>query len=197
MRVFKYVGKTNEEALKLLLEDTDRDENEFFYKYNNNSDEVEIEAVRIDETSSYGAALLKVFLKNFNIDGTVETKIRDGQINYLIHSKNNSILIGKKGHILEALQKYIKQAIYNEIDIFPSISLDVEGYKEKQQFYIERDAKKIAKEVQETKVDVRMDPMSAYDRKIVHNILSDFKNIVTESTGVEPNRCVVIKYKED
>ena len=42
-----------------------------------------------------------------------------------------------------------------------------------------------------------MDPMNAYDRKIVHNVLTGFKNIVTESTGVEPNRCVVIKYKED
>ena len=106
-------------------------------------------------------------------------------------------MIGKRGHILEALHKYIRQAIYTEIDIYPNITLDVSGYKEKQQFYIERDAKKIAREVQETKIDVRMDPMSAYDRKIVHNVLTGFKNIVTESTGVEPNRCVVIKYRED
>ena len=197
MRVFKYNGKDEKEALNYLLEDTDREEEEFFYKYNNTEDGVEIEAVRIDETSSYGAALLKVFLKNFNVDGTVETKVRDGVINYLIHSKNNSILIGKRGHILEALHKYIRQAIYTEIDIYPNITLDVSGYKEKQQFYIERDAKKIAREVQETKIDVRMDPMSAYDRKIVHNVLTGFKNIVTESTGVEPNRCVVIKYRED
>lgn len=197
MRVYKYNGSSEEEALKNLEIDNDRERDEFFYKFNKLEDGVEVEAVRIDETSSYGAALLKVFLKNFNIDGTVETKTRDGQINYLIHSRNNSILIGKRGHILEALHKYIRQAIYTEIDIYPNVALDVEGYKEKQQYFIEKEAKKIAKEVQETKIDVRMDPMSAYDRKIVHNVLTNYKNIKTESTGTEPNRCVVIKYQED
>lgn len=197
MRTYKYTGQTEEEVIKMLEEETDKELDDFFYKYNKQENGIEIEAVRIDETSSYGAALLKVFLKNFGIDGTVETRVRDGQINYLIHSSNNSILIGKKGHILDALHKYIRQALYNEIDIYPSVVLDVEGYKEKQMHFIERDAKKIAKEVQETKIDVRLDPMNAYDRKIVHSCLADFKNIKTESTGEEPNRCVVIKYKED
>ena len=63
--------------------------------------------------------------------------------------------------------------------------------------FIEKEAKKLAREVQETKIDVKMQPMSAFDRKTIHNVLSTFKNIKTESTGTEPNRCVVIKYKED
>lgn len=197
MRTFNYKGNSEEECIKNLVEDTDLEIERFFYKVSKEEDNYILNAVRIDETSSYGAALLKVFLKNFGIDGSVETKVRDGQINYLIHSKNNSILIGKKGHILEALHKYIRQAIYTEIDIYPQVVLDVEGYKEKQQYFIEKEAKKIAREVQETKIDVRMDPMNAYDRKIVHNVLSSFKNIKTESTGEEPYRCVVIKYKED
>ncbi|NCC71438.1 hypothetical protein EOM09_07720, partial [bacterium] len=169
----------------------------FFYRFEKHEDILEIVAIKIDETASYGAALLKVFLKNFNLDGKVETKIRDNQINYLIHSDNNSILIGKKGHILDALHKYLRQVIYTETDIYPQLILDVEGYKEKQIFYLERDAKKIAKEVQDTKIDVKMDPMNSYDRKVIHSVLADFKNIKTESIGEEPNRCVVIKYKED
>lgn len=197
MRVFKTNGNDICECLTKLEEETELEKERFFYKSAEENGTVTLEAVRIDETSSYGAALLKVFLKNFNIDGNVETKIRDGQIYYCIHSSNNSILIGKKGHILDALHKYIRQAIYTETDIYPSVVLDIEGYKEKQMYYIEKEAKKIAREVQETKIDVKMEPMNAYDRKVIHNILSDFKNIKTESTGIEPNRCVVIKYKGD
>lgn len=197
MRIFKAVGKTEEECIKNLEENTDNEIENYFYKINKNENDLEIEAVRIDEVSSYGAALLKVFLKNFNLDGNIETKIRDNKINYLIHSSNNSILIGKRGHILDALHKYIRQAIYTESDIYPVIILDVEGYKEKQIYYLERDAKKIAKEVLESRIDVRMDSMNSYDRKIVHQILSEYKSIKTESVGEEPNRCVVVKYKED
>lgn len=197
MRSYKYVGQTEEEAIKLLEEETDKEIENFFYKTNKVEEGIEVEAVRIDETSSYGAALIKVFLKNFGLDGTVETKIRDGQIKYLIHSDNNSILIGKQGHILDALHKYIRQALYTETDIYPAVLIDVEGYKEKQIRFIEREAKKIAKEVLDSKMEVRLDPMNAYDRKVVHSCLANFKNIKTESIGEEPNRCVVIKYKED
>lgn len=197
MRTFKTEGTSIEECLTKLEEETDLEREKFFYKTHEEDSKTILEAVRIDETSSYGAALLKVFLKNFNVDGNIETKVRDGNIYYLIHSSNNSILIGKRGHILEALHKYIKQAIMTETDIYPSVILDVEGYKEKQIYFLEKEAKKLAKEVESTHMDIKMDPMSAYDRKVIHNALADFKNIKTESTGVEPNRCVVIKYKED
>lgn len=197
MRTFKETGVTEEECIAKLIETTDCEIEKFFYKFIKSEESIEIEAIKVDETASYGSALLKVFLKNFNLEGTVETKIRDNQINYLIHSTNNSILIGKKGHILDSLHKYLRQAIYTETNIYPQVILDVEGYKEKQIYYLEQDAKKIAKEVKETKIEVRMDPMNSYDRKIIHTILTDFKNIETESAGEEPNRYVVIKYKED
>ena len=59
-------------------------------------------------------------------------------------------------------------------------------------FYV----KKIARQVTLTKVDVKLDPMNSFQRRIVHNALSKFDYIKTESIGTEPNRCVVIKYKE-
>ena len=57
-------------------------------------------------------------------------------------------------------------------------------------------AKNIAKEVLKTGVEVNLDPMNSYERRIIHNTLSNFKNIVTESSGEEPNRYVVIKKRE-
>ena len=77
-----------------------------------------------------------------------------------------------------------------------SITLDVENYKEKRVKNIEYLAKKTAREVARTKVEVKLDSMNSYERRIVHSILSEDKYVYTESTGEEPNRCVVIKPKE-
>ena len=65
--------------------------------------------------------------------------------------------------------------------------------KEKNQKRLEWLAKKTAKEVVETKMPVSLDNMTSYERRIIHNILTDFKGVKTESEGEEPNRHVVIK----
>ena len=66
----------------------------------------------------------------------------------------------------------------------------------KNQKRLEKLAKTIAKEVQKTKIDVKLDPMNSYERRIIHTVLSEYKNISTESVGEEPNRAIVIKYVE-
>ena len=144
-----------------------------------------------------GKETLKELLSGLNIDANVETRIREGQIKYEIFSKNNSLLIGKKGHILDAIQTYLRQAIFNKVDLFINVSVDVEKYKEKQNYFLEKKVKRIAREVTLSKVDVKLDPMDAYTRKIVHSALQGFKYVKTESEGEEPNRCVVIKYVEN
>ena len=72
--------------------------------------------------------------------------------------------------------------------------MDVEDYKDRQIKKLERLARNLARDVVRTKVDIEMDNMNSYERRIVHNILSDFKDVKTESKGEEPNRHVVIKY---
>ena len=58
-------------------------------------------------------------------------------------------------------------------------------------------AKQVAREVKMTKVESKLEPMNSYERRAIHNILSKNKYVYTESTGEEPNRCVVIKPKEE
>ena len=139
---------------------------------------------------------LGVTIKGFNLEGNIEKQIRNKQISYRIHSNNNGILIGKNGKVLSSIQTYLKQSISSQTGMYINIILDVENYKEKQNYFLERDVKKIARQVTLTKVDVKLDPMNSFQRRIVHNALSKFDYIKTESIGTEPNRCVVIKYKE-
>lgn len=156
-----------------------------------------VEFVKITEIADYGKEILNEILEGLNLSAKIEVKLREQQIKYDLYSDNNSILIGKRGHILEALQNYMRQAIYNLIDIYVFISIDVENYKEKQNYFIIRNVKKIARDVVLTKVDVKLDPMNSYERKIVHDAVSGFKYIISESCGEEPNRYVIIKYKKD
>ena len=85
----------------------------------------------------------------------------------------------------------------NEIKSYPYLILDVENYKEKQVKYLERLAKNIAREVKSTHEPVELENMNSYERRVIHNILTDDKYVYTESTGEEPNRHVVIKPKEN
>ena len=155
-----------------------------------------IEVAKLSDIAEVGKELLKELLESIGIDANVETKLRDGQIKFEIFSKSNSVLIGKKGHILDSIQVYLRQAIYNAIDLFVNVSVDVEGYKQKQIYFLEKKVKKIARDVTLSKVEVKLDPMDSYTRKIVHNALQGFKYISTESEGEEPNRCIVIRYVE-
>ena len=77
------------------------------------------------------------------------------------------------------------------------INIDASNYKKKKEEYFEREIKKIAKEVLKTKIDTKLDPMNSYNRRIVHSIVSNFKNLKTESIGEEPNRYTIIKYVEE
>ena len=115
----------------------------------------------------------------------------------MIVADKNGLLIGKDGNTLKSIQLLLRQSLrkYGKFDI--KVNLDVAGYKAKRERNITYEAKKIAREVMRSHVDAKLDPMNSYERRIVHTAIADFKNIETESEGTEPNRCVVIKYKED
>lgn len=156
-----------------------------------------LEVIKISDVAEVGKEIIRELLSSLGINANIETKVRDGQIKYQLHSQNNSVLIGKNGHILDSIQTYVRQAVLNTLDLYVNITVDVEGYKEKQNYFLEKRVKKIARDVTLSKVDVKLDSMNSYERKVVHSALQGFKYIKTESEGEEPNRCVVIKYVEN
>jgi len=202
MEKYKFQAKSEEGLLEKALEELNLKEEDVVTRvYEEKSGlfggkKYTMEVVKITDISELGKDLLKELLLSLNINANIETKIRDGKIKYEIFSKNNSVLIGRKGHILDSIQTYVRQAIFNAVDVYVTITIDVENYKEKQNFFLEKKVKKIAKEVLSSKIDVKLDPMNSYERKVVHEALQKFKNISTESEGEEPNRCIVIKYVE-
>lgn len=201
MEVKVFEAKTKEEAIEKAITELKVKEEEMLYFKEEikgklfKSASVKINVVTINEVSEYLKEFIVNLLKNINIDATIETKIRDNQINIKMFSNNNAILIGKNGQTLKALQIYLRQVIYSKIGCYPYILLDVEDYKEKQEHRLERLAKSIAREVRTTKSSVTMDNMNSYERRIVHNVLSKYDDISSNSEGEEPNRHIVVKLK--
>lgn len=201
MEVKEYVGKTKEEALNKALEELGVEENNLLYKVEEvkgklfKASTIKLNVVTINEVSEYLKSYLNELLSNMNITANFEVKVRDGRISIKMFSSQNSILIGKNGQTLKALTNILKQVIYKDLEVYPYIILDVEDYKEKQEKRLERLAKNIAREVRTTGAEIAMDNMNSYERRIVHNVLSKYEDLSTNSEGEEPNRHIVVKLK--
>lgn len=198
----RYVGKTKEEAInnaKISLQELE--ENLYIKEVEVKSGlfnkKVEIEVIKKDDVCEYIKEITKEIVKNMGINCNLEVKKRENGLNISIIADNNSILIGKNGRTLDSITSIIKHSIYNEIGEYFPFTLDVGEYKIEREQKLERLAKKTAREVAYTKVAAKLDPMNSYERRIIHTALADNKKVITESEGEEPQRCVVIKPKED
>ena len=136
---------------------------------------------------------LRKIIENMGLEISFEIATKDERTTIKMYSNNNPILIGKEGRTLKALETLVKQKMLNEIGVYYKINLDVSNYKYKIKRNLERLAIATAKEVVKTKVPVALDNMTSYERRIIHNKLTDFKGVKTESEGEEPNRHIVIK----
>lgn len=109
-----------------------------------------------------------------------------------IEGEDIGFLIGYRGDTLYSFQNILLAIANKKTDIKVRVILDVAGYKEKRVQTLEELADKIAKTVERTHKSVTLEPMQAYERKIIHNRLQDNPNVTTKSVGEEPRRKVVI-----
>ena len=197
-----YEGKEQKEVLANALEELNLTENDVMYYFSKEKagllkkEVIKLHLFEVKDVAEFIKEFLTQTTKDMGLDVQFESSIRDKQISIKMYSDNNSILIGHEGKTLKALTTIIKQVVYNKVGEYPYLLLDVENYKAKQEKYLIRLAKNIAKEVGHTKVEAELEDMNSYERRIIHNALTDNKYVYTESTGVEPHRHIVIKPKE-
>ena len=103
-------------------------------------------------------------------------------------------LIGRRGDTLDAIQHLCNYAVNREVEGHIRVSVDAESYRQKREESLRRYARKKAQQVLKARRRTTLEPMNAYERHVIHAALQDMENITTHSTGVEPNRCVVIEY---
>lgn len=199
MKIYTYEGKTIEEAKEKALLELNKSEEDLFIKDSEEegglfkSKKIKIEVLIKEDVVTYLKELLFDIVSKMGIQANIEAKIRETHIKLSLFSDNNAILIGRGGRTIESLQTILKHAVSNQTHFGISITLDVEDYKEKQLKRIEMLAKNTAREVLSTGIEVKLDSMNSYERRLVHEEVSKVEGVYTVSEGDEPNRYVVIK----
>lgn len=199
-----YEGQDKQELINKALEELGCTEDDILFSVTKDKvglfkkEVVKLHVFKMTDVVEFVKNYLEDLTKDMGLDVQFETKVREKQITVRMFSDNNNILIGKQGKTLQALTTVVKQVVKNKTGCYPYILLDVSNYKENQEKYLIRAAKNIAKEVEETHNPVIMENMNSYERRIIHNYISEkFSTVYTESEGEEPNRHIVVKPKED
>ena len=144
-----------------------------------------------------GKDTLETMFENMDVDASITvSEGEDKDIVYRIETDENPVLIGKNGKTLESIQFYIR----NLLNIFTEeriiVLVDIGGYKAQRKKQLEILATKTAKEVARRKVPVKLDPMNAYERRIIHTKLAEWRDVNTRSEGEKQNRHLVIEPKK-
>lgn len=146
--------------------------------------EEDLESIEAHQGST---SRFSVKIRNKNLSSTVVDEERKE------FGSETSLLIGEYGNNLAALEHILKKIIRKKYGEDFKFTLDINDYRMKQLEDLKQDVKAAAKEVRLYQKEVPLQPMSAFERRIVHLLLAEYPDIATESIGREPDRRVVIK----
>lgn len=138
---------------------------------------------------------VKNFIGHFDAHAKIKAENIDKTWQVNIDSEEASILIGRHGQTLQALEHLLRLILDKESEDFLSLRLDISGYKASREQEVIFKAKETAERVISTGQPETLMPMNSYERRVVHLTLSAIEAIETESVGVEPYRKIVIKKK--
>lgn len=138
-------------------------------------------------------ALIEGVLDGLDLDGEVEISEEDEAIQAVVEGDDDyGLLIGKRGQTIDALQLLCYQAAFRGVRERKRVLVDVAGYRERRREVLIGRADRAAEQALSGNRQVEMDPMSAQERRVVHEHLRDRAGVETFSEGDEPRRCVVV-----
>lgn len=198
----EYTAKTVEEAVKMASEELGIEENDLIFtivseKKGLIGKKAVINVYELTDAIDFAEKYVKDVIESLGIGGVkTKTSLEDDIIRIQIDSDHNPVLIGKNGVTLQALNEIVRLAVSGKFRRRFRILLDIGDYKDNKYSRVASIARRTAKEVQKTKVDVTLDPMPSDERRVVHSAVAEFSHIKTESTGEGHRRAVTIKYVE-
>lgn len=196
-----YSAKTVEEAIKTACDELGTTETELIYEIEDKkvgifNKKFIINVYELSDVVRFAEDYILGVIDSLGIESTVRTRLDDEIIHITIDSTHNPVLIGKNGVTLQALNEVTKLAVNNRFKRRFRILLDINGYKNKKYSSLERNARRLAHEVQKSKATYTFDPMPADERRAIHQACSNMPHIKTESIGEGNHRQVQIIYVE-
>jgi spoIIIJ-associated protein len=152
-------------------------------------------ANRLEEEGDIAADYLEELLDIADIDGDIDIEVRNGRTYISIVADDDSegleSLVGEDGEVLEALQELTRLAVLSATETRSRLVLDINGYRQERTGHLQKIAEDAAASVKENGKPVALEPMSAYERKIVHDAVADL-GLVSESEGEGNGRHIVV-----
>ena len=154
-----------------------------------------------EEVNDDRAQEIKKFLSGLlqQMEVTAEVKVylpEKGRYKVILEGQGLGAIIGRRGETLDAIQQLTSYSV-NRTGSRVRVQLDAENYRAKREQSLERLANKVAAKVVKYRRSVTLEPMNAYERHVIHTALQDVPGVTTYSTGVDPNRRVIVAFDRE
>lgn len=156
-------------------------------------EEEAVEPATPEEVAAAGKGFVTGLLASMGLEGQVETTVDEGAAFIDVTGEDLGILIGRRGATLDALQELCRTAVQRKVRSRARLLVDVEGYRARRKASLIEYATSIAERAKERGTEIELEPMSAYERKIVHDAVAEVEGASSFSEGEEPNRKVVVR----
>ncbi len=146
---------------------------------------------RLENEGDIAADFLEELLDIADLDGDLDMDVEGNRASVSLVGGDLGTLVGRDGEVLEALQELTRLAVYRETGERSRLMLDVDGFRARRRDVLTRLAEESISQVRDSGQELRLDPMSPFERKVVHDAVAA-AGLTSESEGQEPNRRVVI-----
>ena len=155
----------------------------------------------IAQDKSEGEKVAREFLEStlsqMGIEAELEITQTDEALEIVVSGENMGRVIGKRGETLDALQYLTSLVVNKDKEEYIRINLDSENYREKRTLALEKLADKVADKVLRNKRSLTLEPMNAFERRVIHSRLQGNEKLTTYSIGEEPSRRIVVSLAKD
>lgn len=145
------------------------------------------------EVAAVAVEFLGGLVEAMGLPAEVNTTIEGETVVCDVAGEDLGVLIGRRGQTLDALQEVTRTAVQRRVKARARLVVDVEGYRSRRKASLIEYAQSIAERAKERGTEIELEPMSSWDRKIVHDAVSEVDGVTSFSEGVDPNRKVVIR----
>ena len=155
------------------------------------SEEKKTLIAKLEEEGDVAADYLEGLLDIADLDGDIDIDVENERASLAIAGGALQNLVGERGEVLDALQELTRLAVQTVTGERSRLMLDIDNFRSGKKEELTNLAKEVAKEVKESGENVKLKPMNAFERKVIHDTIQSL-GLTSESEGEEPNRCVVV-----
>ena len=181
------IAEPTEDAADLASEPTD-DAAPSATESTEPEEEVTAEAIALT-----GKEFVEGLLASMQLEADVSTRLEDDRAVVDVTGDDLGVLIGRRGQTLDALQEVTRTAVQRRLRSRVRLLVDVEGYRSRRRDSLTEYARSMARRAMERGTEIELEPMNAYERKLVHDAVTEIEGASSYSEGEEPNRKVIVR----